>query len=140
MLVTPAASTSVAAAIEGAVIPEAVVGAVDGLPGRSAPEALGQDGVMETLTRVPASSPKWRLCMARRSLPFSHHREHGDNRGSQTAEHPTSRRSLCQLPNHEVESPVIHMTHPRTRCGRSTPSDRPVAHISPQWFLTNVET
>jgi hypothetical protein len=58
VLVTPAASTSVAAAIVGTVIREAVIGAVDGLAGRSAPDALDQDGVVETLTRVTAGATK----------------------------------------------------------------------------------
>jgi len=95
VLIAPAASTSIVAAIVGAVIPKSIVGAVDGLPRRSAPDALDQDGVMETLTRVTAGSTKWRLCMVRRSPCFSHHREQGGNRGRQTTERPTSRRSLC---------------------------------------------
>ncbi len=65
VLIAPAASSSIVAAIEGAVIPESIVGTVDGLPRRSAPDALDQGGVMETLTRVPAGSTEWRLCMVR---------------------------------------------------------------------------
>ena len=108
VLVTLAASASVATAIEGAVIPESIVGAVDGLPGRSAPDAPYQDGVMETLTRVTAGATKWCPCMVRRSPRFSHHCKQGGNRGSQTAERPTSRDMLRQRPDHDVKSMVVH--------------------------------
>ena len=108
MLVALAGPTPVAAAIEGAVISEAIVGAVDSLPGRPRPVPTDQDGMVETLTRETASATKWRPCMVRRSPRFSHHCEHGGNRGSQTAERPASRRTLRQLPDHDVKLMVVH--------------------------------
>jgi hypothetical protein len=68
LLVTLAASTCVAAAIEGAVIAEPIVGAVDGLAGRSAADPARHDGVMEAPTRVTKGAAKWRLRMMCRRL------------------------------------------------------------------------
>ena len=65
MLVALTASPFGAAAIEGAVIPKAIVGAVDGLPGPSDSGAAREDGVMETLTRLTAGATERRLRMVR---------------------------------------------------------------------------
>jgi hypothetical protein len=119
VLIALTASTFVVAAIEGAVIPKSIVGAVDGLPGQSASGAARDDGVMETLTRMTAGATKWRLRMVRCSSRTSHHRKRGGNRGDQTAECATSRRTLRQCPNYAVKLPVIHRTHLQTRRGRS---------------------
>jgi len=68
VLVALAASTFVVAAIEGAVIAEPVVGAVDGLPGRPASGPARHDGVMETLVRVMAGAAERGLRVVRRRL------------------------------------------------------------------------
>jgi len=56
MLVALAAAASVVTAIELAVIPEAIVGAVDSLPGRSPPASAHCDSVVEALIRLIAGA------------------------------------------------------------------------------------
>src|SRR5918997_3613189 len=58
VLVALAESTSIATTIERPVIPEAVVGAVDSLPGRPRPASTRHDGVMKTLVRVITGPPE----------------------------------------------------------------------------------
>jgi hypothetical protein len=82
VLVALAASASVAAAIEIAVIAEAVVGAVDRLAGQSASDSARHDGVMEALVRVVTGSPERRHGVARYCLGFPHHGQHGGDQGS----------------------------------------------------------
>ncbi len=90
MLVALAASTSVATAIEGAVIAEAIVGAVDGLPGRSRPASARRDRVMEALIRVITGSPKRGHGMVCRCFRVPQHGQRGGERGDHSAERPTS--------------------------------------------------
>jgi hypothetical protein len=91
VLVALAASTFVVAAIEGAVIAEPVVGAVDGLPGRPASGPARHDSVMETLTRVPAGAAKWRLRVMCRRLRSPQQRKHGGDRYNRCAQQPSPR-------------------------------------------------
>ena len=94
MLLTLAASTAVTAAIEVAVIAEAVVGAVDRLAGGSRSDPARHDGVMEALVRVVTGSPERRHGVARYCLGFPHHGQRGGDRGNQSAERPTARSAL----------------------------------------------
>ncbi len=119
LLVTLAASTCVAAAIEGAVIAEPVIGAVDGLAGRSAADPARHDGVMEAPTRVTTGAAKWRLRMMCRRLRSPRQRKHGGNRDNRRAQQPPR---VCsgQYPGQAIKSPVIHWTHLQTRSEGST--------------------
>ena len=74
VLVALASSASVATAIERAIIPEAIVGAVDSLPGRSRPASAGHDGVMETLIRLITGVTERDLRMVRRCFRCAHRR------------------------------------------------------------------
>jgi len=124
VLVALAASASVAAAIEIAVIAEAVVGAVDRLAGQSASDSARHDGVMEALVRVKTGSAERRHGVVRHRPGFSHHRQCGGERSDQSAGHRTSRSALQQRPNQVIKSSVIHRSDLQTRRGRSTRSAR----------------
>jgi hypothetical protein len=125
LLVALAASTCVAATIEGAVIAEPVVGAVDGLAGRSESGPARHDGVMETLTRVTAGATERRLRMVRRRVRSPQQRKHGGDRDDRCAQQPSPRVSSGQHPGQAIKFPVIHWTHLQTRGGRTTWSARP---------------
>ena len=58
MLIPLAEPTAVAAAIEGAVVPEPVVGTIDGLLGWSPSGASRRDSMMEALIRVITGAAK----------------------------------------------------------------------------------
>ena len=111
MLVTLAASTFVVAAIEGTVIAEPVVGAVDGLPGRPAASPARHDGVMETLTRVTADAAERGLRMMCRRLRSPQQRKHGGDRYDRCAQQPSPCLANGQHPSQAIKSPVIHQTH-----------------------------
>src|SRR5829696_3728558 len=125
LLVALAASTCVAAAIEGAVIAEPVVGAVDGLAGRSASDPARHDAVMETLTRVTTGAAKGGLRMMCRRLRSPQPRKHGGDRYDRGAQQLSPRVSSAQHPGQTIKSPVIHQTHLQTRGERSTWSTHP---------------
>jgi hypothetical protein len=125
LLVALAASTCVAATIEGAVIAEPVVGAVDGLPGRSESRPSRHDGVMETLIRVTAGATERRLRMVCRRLHSPQHCKHGGDRDDRCAQQPSPRVSSGQHPGQTIKSPFIHQTHLQTRVGRTTWSAYP---------------
>lgn len=119
VLIALAVPTSVAAAIEAAVIAEPIVGAVDGLPGGARLAAARRDGVMETLIRVITGAAEGGLRMMPRCSRSANHREHGRNRRDHSSEHSTSRASSGQRPGQVIKSPVIHRTRLQSRRGRS---------------------
>src|SRR5829696_4879775 len=108
VLVALAAATSVATAIERAVIAETIVRAVDSLPGRPHPDPARHDRVMEALIRVIAGSSERDQRVVRRCFRVPHHDQPGGKRGDHSAERPTSRRTLCQHPDRSVKSIVVH--------------------------------
>ena len=120
MLVALATSASVATAIEHAIIPEAIVGAVDSLPGRLGPGPARHDGVMEALVRVITGSPERRHGMMCRCLRSPQQRKHGGDRYDRCAQQPSPRVSGSQHPGQTIKSPIIHQTPLQSRCGRST--------------------
>ena len=130
MLITLAASTFIVTAIEGAVIAEAIFGAVDGLPGRSPPAPARRDGVMETLIRLITGATERDHRIVRRRLRFSHHREHGgepprSNRGATLA---ATLRSLAPGPRCQIAGHPPHRTsrHGAVARRRATAPDSPL--------------
>src|SRR5215207_9619011 len=115
LLVALAASTFIATAIEGAVVAEPVVGAIDGLPGRPASGPARQNGVMETLVRVIAGAPEGGLCVVCRRLSSPQQRKHGGDGDGCYAQQPSPRASSGQHPSQAIKSPIIHQTHLQTR-------------------------
>ena len=99
MLITLAAPTPVAAAIEAAVIPEAIVGTVHGLPGPAKPGAKRPgatrgNGVMEALIRVVTGASERNHRVTRLYPRSPYQGEHDGDHRDRCAERSTSRRTL----------------------------------------------
>ena len=124
--VARAAATPSAAAVERAVVPEAVVGTIDGLSTRSRPARRG--GVVQALAGVPASDAEGDTSMVGSGRAGAHERKHGG--GSQPGrrlESLTARRTSRECTDDGIEAIGIHsgspivLLAPRSRGAASRP-------------------
>jgi hypothetical protein len=103
VLIPLAEPTPIAAAIEGAIVPEPVVGAVDGLPRWSPSGAARHDSMMEALIRVITGAAKGGLGMMCRCPRDAQQREHGRDHRDGSTQQPSPRAPSGQRPGQAIE-------------------------------------